>query len=114
MWNGCAWRDWVLRAVAGDPADLQILYGVHGERRIEEFALDWLPGYQGSRPVRIGNAAVHQFQKAHPCPATGWTRGRCPGYVVDHVKPLKRGGADIPANMQWQTKAEAKAKDRVE
>jgi GH15 family glucan-1,4-alpha-glucosidase len=57
-----AWRDWVLRAVAGDPADLQTLYGVHGERRIEELVLDWLPGHQGSRPVRVGNAAVHQFQ----------------------------------------------------
>jgi GH15 family glucan-1,4-alpha-glucosidase len=57
-----AWRNWLLRAVAGDPAKMQILYGVAGERRIPEFAVDWLPGYAGSRPVRIGNAAHEQFQ----------------------------------------------------
>jgi hypothetical protein len=54
------------------------------------------------------------FQHAHPCPATGATSGACPGYVVDHVVPLKRGGADAPSNMQWQTTADAKAKDKVE
>ncbi len=57
-----AWRDWLLRALAGDPAKMQILYGVEGERRIPEFELDWLPGYAGSKPVRIGNAAHEQFQ----------------------------------------------------
>ncbi len=57
-----AWRDWLLRAVAGDPADLQIMYGPAGERRLTEIELDWLPGYEGSRPVRIGNAASRQFQ----------------------------------------------------
>src|SRR5439155_6639581 len=57
-----AWRDWLLRAVAGDPEKAQILYGVGGQRRISEFELDWLPGYAGSRPVRIGNAAHEQFQ----------------------------------------------------
>jgi GH15 family glucan-1,4-alpha-glucosidase len=57
-----AWRDWLLRAVAGDPSQLQIMYGVAGERRLTELALDWLPGYEGSRPVRIGNAASKQFQ----------------------------------------------------
>jgi GH15 family glucan-1,4-alpha-glucosidase len=57
-----AWRDWLLRAVAGDPAKMQILYGVAGERRIPEIEVDWLPGYVGSRPVRIGNAAHEQFQ----------------------------------------------------
>ena len=50
----------------------------------------------------------------NPCPATGRTSGACPGYVVDHIKPLKRGGADRPWNMQWQTKAESKAKDAWE
>ena len=50
----------------------------------------------------------------HPCPSTGKTYGACPGYVVDHVQALKHGGADAPYNMQWQTTAEAKAKDRVE
>jgi GH15 family glucan-1,4-alpha-glucosidase len=57
-----AWRVWLLRAAAGDPADLQIMYGVAGERRLTELTLDWLPGYEGSRPVRIGNAATEQFQ----------------------------------------------------
>jgi GH15 family glucan-1,4-alpha-glucosidase len=57
-----AWREWLLRAVAGQPRQMQILYGVAGERRITEQELDWLAGYQGARPVRIGNAAVNQFQ----------------------------------------------------
>ena len=57
-----AWRDWLLRAAAGDPAELQTLYGPSGERRLSEVCLDWLPGYERSRPVRIGNAAVEQFQ----------------------------------------------------
>ncbi|MGZ3457601.1 MAG: glycoside hydrolase family 15 protein, partial [Archangium sp.] len=57
-----AWRDWLLRSVAGDPGKLQIMYGVAGERRLTELSLDWLPGYEHSRPVRTGNAAVHQFQ----------------------------------------------------
>lgn len=56
------WRDWLLRAVAGDPADLQIMYGVAGERRLTELELPWLPGYGGARPVRIGNAASSQLQ----------------------------------------------------
>jgi GH15 family glucan-1,4-alpha-glucosidase len=56
------WREWLLRAVAGDPADLQIMYGLGGERRLEEFELEWLPGYQRSAPVRIGNAASAQLQ----------------------------------------------------
>ena len=57
-----AWRDWLLRAIAGDPADLQIMYGVAGERRLTEFEMTWLPGYLGSKPVRIGNAASDQKQ----------------------------------------------------
>jgi GH15 family glucan-1,4-alpha-glucosidase len=57
-----AWRDWLLRAAAGDPAQLQIMYGPAGERRLTELVLDWLPGYEGSAPVRIGNAAVRQLQ----------------------------------------------------
>ena len=56
------WRNWLLRAVAGDPADLQIMYGPAGERRLTELELPYLPGYEGSRPVRIGNAAVNQLQ----------------------------------------------------
>ena len=56
------WRAWLLRAVAGSPADLQIMYGCTGERRLLELELPWLPGYEGSAPVRIGNRAVEQLQ----------------------------------------------------
>ncbi|WP_089100802.1 glycoside hydrolase family 15 protein [Streptomyces hyaluromycini] len=56
------WRDWLVRAVAGDPADLQIMYGLAGERRLPEFELSWLPGFADSRPVRVGNSAVDQLQ----------------------------------------------------
>ncbi|THV24543.1 glycoside hydrolase family 15 protein [Glycomyces paridis] len=57
-----AWRHWLLRAAAGDPADLQIMYGLDGRHWLPEIEVDWLPGYEGSAPVRIGNAATGQFQ----------------------------------------------------
>ena len=57
-----AWRDWLLRAAAGSPDQVQIMYGLAGERRLTEWEADWLPGYDGSRPVRIGNAAYSQLQ----------------------------------------------------
>jgi len=57
-----AWRDWLLRAIAGRPDQAQIMYGPTGEHRLTEMELDWLPGYEGSLPVRIGNAAHGQFQ----------------------------------------------------
>jgi hypothetical protein len=57
-----AWRSWLLRATAGDPSQMQIMYGAGGERRLDEWEVDWLPGYEDSRPVRIGNAAAGQFQ----------------------------------------------------
>ncbi|MET9800068.1 glycoside hydrolase family 15 protein [Streptomyces sp. NPDC006368] len=60
--EAAAWRNWLLRAVAGDPKDLQIMYGLAGERRLPETELPWLRGYAGSRPVRTGNAAVRQLQ----------------------------------------------------
>jgi GH15 family glucan-1,4-alpha-glucosidase len=60
--EAAAWRAWLLRAVAGDPADLQIMYGVAGERRLTEYELPWLDGYAGSKPVRVGNAASDQLQ----------------------------------------------------
>jgi GH15 family glucan-1,4-alpha-glucosidase len=60
--EAAAWRTWLLRAAAGDPSALQIMYGVGGERRLTEMTLDWLPGYERSRPVRAGNAASAQFQ----------------------------------------------------
>lgn len=57
-----AWREWLLRAIAGRPQDLQIMYGVAGERRLPEMTLDWLPGYENSLPARIGNSAAGQLQ----------------------------------------------------
>lgn len=57
-----AWRAWLLRAVAGDPAQVQIMYGIAGERRLTEWEVPWLPGYEHSKPVRIGNAASQQRQ----------------------------------------------------
>ncbi|MGD9882776.1 MAG: glycoside hydrolase family 15 protein [Reyranella sp.] len=60
--EAAAWRDWLQRAVAGSPAEMQIMYGLMGERRLTEWEVAWLPGYLGSKPVRIGNAAHLQFQ----------------------------------------------------
>jgi GH15 family glucan-1,4-alpha-glucosidase len=57
-----AWREWLLRAVAGDPRDLRIMYGLAGERRMPELEIEWLPGYEDSLPVRVGNDASRQFQ----------------------------------------------------
>jgi GH15 family glucan-1,4-alpha-glucosidase len=57
-----AWRDWLIRAIAGSPQQLQIMYGVMGERRLTEWEVPWLPGYEGAAPVRIGNAASEQCQ----------------------------------------------------
>ena len=64
--------------------------------------------------IKRSSQAKKDFQKSHPCPSTGATSGGCRGYVIDHITPLKRGGADAPSNMQWQTTADAKAKDKVE
>jgi GH15 family glucan-1,4-alpha-glucosidase len=60
--EAAAWREWLLRAVAGDPSKLQIMYGIDGTRRLPEFELPWLAGYEGSAPVRVGNAAADQLQ----------------------------------------------------
>lgn len=60
--EAAAWREWLLRVAAGNPQELQIMYGLAGERRLTELELPWLPGYENSRPVRIGNAAHHQLQ----------------------------------------------------
>src|SRR6202007_868034 len=57
-----AFGQWALRAGAGDVSNLQIMYGTEGQRQLEEIELDWLAGYEGSRPVRVGNAAAKQFQ----------------------------------------------------
>jgi hypothetical protein len=64
--------------------------------------------------IARSETAKNDFKKSHPCPSTGKGSGSCPGYVIDHVTPLKRGGADSPSNMQWQTKEAAKIKDRTE
>jgi GH15 family glucan-1,4-alpha-glucosidase len=78
------WRDWLHTAVAGDPDDLQIMYGVMGERRLVEMELEWLAGYEGSKPVRIGNAAVDQFQlDIH-------------GEVMDSMHSARRAGIKTP------------------
>ncbi len=64
--------------------------------------------------IRRDPHARRDFMRLHPCPSTGRSKGKCPGYVVDHIVPLKRGGIDHPSNMQWQTVADAKAKDKIE
>jgi hypothetical protein len=64
--------------------------------------------------IKRSKSARNAFMRQQPCPSTGKTSGTCPGYVVDHVKPLECGGADSPGNMQWQTQAAAKAKDKTE
>ena len=59
-------------------------------------------------------AERREFHRGNPCPSTGELRGKCPGYVVDHIVPLCAGGADYPGNMQWQELAASKAKDKHE
>jgi hypothetical protein len=59
-------------------------------------------------------AVTREFQREHPCPSTGLMTGRCPGYIKDHVIPLCAGGPDAVSNMQWQTVADSKDKDRLE
>ncbi|GHC56740.1 glycoside hydrolase family 15 protein [Streptomyces cinnamoneus] len=78
--EAAAWRDWLLRAVAGDPADLQIMYGLAGERRLPETDLAWLPGYERSLPVRVGNNAASQLQLD------------IYGEVIDSLHAARRGG----------------------
>lgn len=67
-----------------------------------------------SGKIRRSSHARNTFKRDNPCPLTGRPIGPCPGYVIDHVVALKRGGADQPSNMQWQTTSEAKQKDRWE
>ena len=64
--------------------------------------------------IKGSQTAKVAFKQQHPCPASGATKGPCKGYVIDHIKPLACGGADAPSNMQWQTIAQAKAKDKWE
>lgn len=64
--------------------------------------------------IKRSTAAKHAFQRQTPCPATYKPTGKCPGYIIDHIVPLCADGADAPSNMQWQTVADAKIKDREE
>ena len=64
--------------------------------------------------TKRSTAAKDSFKRQQPCPSTGRSSGACPGYVIDHVRPLECGGADAPSNMQWQTIADGKAKDKTE
>ncbi|MFE2044539.1 glycoside hydrolase family 15 protein [Streptomyces sp. NPDC059477] len=82
-----AWRDWLLRAVAGDPADLQIMYGLAGERRLPEMEVPWLSGFASSAPVRIGNDAVKQLQLD------------VYGEVMDSLELARHSGLDAQSDM---------------
>lgn len=64
--------------------------------------------------IKRSMSARDSFKYQSPCPANGKARGRCPGYIIDHIVPLACGGPDDPSNMQWQTTADAKAKDKWE
>jgi GH15 family glucan-1,4-alpha-glucosidase len=80
--EACAWRDWLLRAAAGSPSQLQVMYGLAGERRLTEYEVPWLPGYERSAPVRVGNAAYGQLQID------------IFGEVMDALHQARRGGLD--------------------
>lgn len=88
-----AWRDWLLRAVAGSPNQIQPVYGLAGEHRLTEWELPWLPGYEGSRPVRIGNAAHGQLQID------------VVGAVMDSLYQARRGGLG-PSHESWALQRE--------
>ncbi|MCF3105056.1 glycoside hydrolase family 15 protein [Streptomyces roseoverticillatus] len=106
--EAAAWRAWLLRAAAGDPADLQVMYGLAGERRLTETELPWLTGYERSAPVRVGNGAVKQLQldvygevmdSLHLCRRWGlparpheWKLQRClMEYIKDHWREPDEG-----------------------
>lgn len=84
-----AWREWLINAVAGDPSEIQMVYGLGGERRLPELQLGWLPGYEGAAPVRIGNAAYSQHQ------LDVW------GEVMDALYLARRAGLD-PSENAWR------------
>jgi GH15 family glucan-1,4-alpha-glucosidase len=110
-----AWRDWLLRAVAGDPAKMQILYGVAGERRIPEYEINWLPGYAGSTPVRMGNAAHEQFQldvygemmdALHEARRHGLARDDHAWSLQRNVMDFLEGAWDQPDEGIWEVRGE--------
>ena len=110
--EAAAWRDWLLRAVAGDPADLQIMYGLDGTRRVPEIELPWLSGYEGSRPVRTGNAAAPQLQLdvwGEVLDGLALTRAAAPAGTVDGSWDIQvalmeflEGAWDQPDNGLWE------------
>lgn len=106
-----AWLWWLVRAAAGNPSQLQIMYGVAGERRLPELELDWLPGYEGSKPVRVGNAASLQFQldvygelldAAHMARSHGITPGGAVWDVQRAVLDFVEGHWDQPDQGIWE------------
>ena len=80
---------------------------------IVAFSLSACASAQPIKHIR-SQAAKGEFKRLHPCPANGHDHGTCPGYVIDHIVALACGGADDSSNMQWQTKEDAKAKDKWE
>lgn len=103
----------------GPPAEAKKLGGRHSGAKSSSHSAHSPRAASGVKRDKYGriarsSKAKGDFRKAHPCPSTGKKSGACPGYVIDHVKPLKRGGADHPSNMQWQTRRAAKDKDRTE
>lgn len=109
-----AWREWLLRAIAGDPADVQIMYGLDGTRRLPEMELPWLSGFENSRPVRIGNAAAPQLQLdvwGEVLDGLALTRSAGPADVVDDSWDLQvslmeylEGAWDQPDNGLWEVR----------
>ena len=109
--EAAAWREWLLRAVAGDPADLQTMYGLDGTRRLPETELTWLAGYEGSKPVRTGNAAAPQLQLdvwGEVLDGLALTRAANPGTTDDSwdiqvaLMEYLEGAWDKPDNGLWE------------
>jgi GH15 family glucan-1,4-alpha-glucosidase len=110
-----AWREWLLRAVAGDPADLRIMYALDGTRRIPEYQLPWLSGYAGSSPVRVGNAAADQFQLdvwgevldgLHYSRTSGLTPTEDSWSVQRALLDYLEGHWDDPDNSLWEVRGD--------
>ncbi len=110
-----AWREWLLCAVAGDPADLQIMYGVDGTRRLPEYTLGWLAGYEHSAPVRVGNAASGQFQLdvwgevldgLHVARAAGLESDPNSWELQRALLDFLEGNWDTPDNGLWEVRGE--------
>jgi len=108
-----AWREWLLRAIAGDPADLQIMYGLDGTRRLPETELPWLAGYEGSSPVRIGNAASEQLQldvwgevldALHLSRLSGVGNSDRAWHVQRHLLDWLEGAWQRPDNGLWESR----------